>query len=80
MGTWISVHDRLPESDTEVLVLIANRFVRVSYYFSDSLGSWFSDVDEPWDKRFGRSPERRKGNEGYPLVVTHWMELPEIGI
>ena len=80
MSKWISTKIKLPNSDTMVLVLLAGRCIRVSYYFEDSVGSWFSDASDIWDQRYGCSPEPRKGHEDYEQYVTHWMPLPEIDL
>jgi len=69
---WTSVKDRLPEnrppdSDTYVLVCLHGKFLRISYYFEDSFGKWFSSPDEIWDKY-------------YTGAVTHWMPLPSLPI
>ena len=60
---WISVKDRLPEKEKEVLVYWTNtsqckRHYEIIYYTGDH---WFclDDKVRPWIK------------------VTHWMPLPE---
>ena len=74
---WISVDARLPNSDTDILVLLVGGFIRTSYYFSDSFGDWFSDSDFPWNKAYGPSPQKRKAHKGLEQYVTHWMPLPD---
>ena len=61
---WISVKERLPESDTYILICLCNKFQKVSYYFRDSFGNWFSTDYDIWDKT-------------YTDEATHWMPLPE---
>lgn len=62
---WISIKDKLPDSDTYVLILLSVKFATVSYYFEDSFGKWWSDNWDIWNKE-------------YTDDVTHWMPLPEL--
>lgn len=62
---WINVDDKLPETDTYVLVCLHGKFIRVSYFFEDSHGHWFSSADHIWDIRFSEA-------------ITHWMPLPAL--
>ena len=62
---WIKVEDNLPLSDTYVLICLCGKFQKVSYYFQDSFGTWFSTDYDIWDKI-------------YTDEVTHWMLLPDI--
>ncbi len=74
---WISVEDRLPESDDAVLICQAGAANEYSYpyTFEDSIEvaffshpKWFL---EDWDDdRFGKDDFLLEG-------VTHWMPLPE---
>ena len=64
---WINIKNEYPESDTNILVCLSNKAIRVSYYFQDSFGRWFSSADEIWDKY-------------YTDDVTHWMPLPDMPI
>ena len=68
-GGWISVKDRLPETDCKVLVyygydhgngILAQRFIGVLDYYA---------VDE--------KPHFQHTNAGFGLTVTHWQPLPE---
>lgn len=61
---WINLDDQFPQSDTFVLVCLSGKSIRVSYYFQDSYGKWFSSPDDIWDKYFTD-------------FVTHWATLPE---
>ena len=62
---WISIEDKFPQSDTFVLVCLHRKFQKVSYYFQDSYGKWFSTDYDIW------------GQE-YTDAVTHWAVLPEL--
>lgn len=62
---WISVKDRLPEDERDVLTCFYHkphlnmRFISVSSYFVfDSIPHW--------------------QYESIGIVVTHWMDLPEL--
>lgn len=61
---WIDVNEKFPLSDTYILVLLCGKFPKVSYYFQDSFGKWFSTDYDIWDKV-------------YTDEVTHWMPLPK---
>jgi len=62
---WISVDEEMPRSDTFVLICLCGKFQKVSYYFMDSFGKWFSTDYDIWDKV-------------YTDEVTHWMPLPKL--
>ncbi|KKL81110.1 hypothetical protein LCGC14_1998090, partial [marine sediment metagenome] len=49
---WISIKDKLPDSDTYVLILLSVKFATVSYYFEDSFGKWWSDNWDIWNKEY----------------------------
>ena len=61
---WIPIEDAKPKSDTYILVCLCRKFRKVSYYFYDSYGQWFSTDYDIWDKM-------------YTDEVTHWMPLPD---
>jgi len=61
-GDWISVKDRLPNFDIEVVTYESDGFYRIGYLMEDpinnSKGNWF-------------------GAEGIEFFPSHWMPLPE---
>lgn len=61
-GEWISVKDRLPEDNENVLA--HTRYGEIRVFLSDEEGDWF-------DER-GRFYSRNTSG-----AVTHWMPLPE---
>lgn len=71
LESWVNIKrdKKLPESDTYVLVCLRGKFIRMAYYFWDSLGEWFSSVDDMWDELYGSVKDG---------VVTHWMPLPAL--
>lgn len=62
---WMSVKKMMPSSDTYVLVCLSGKFQKISFYFEDSFGKWFSTDHDGWDKKYTGS-------------VTHWMPLPDL--
>lgn len=62
MQEWISVDDRLPKVDTDVLVITANgsfKVARCNIYHNGTLVLWMT-------------------NDGLgEKAITHWMPLPE---
>ena len=58
---WISVKDRLPKDDEDVLVIDDTGRMAVSCYFFSSYGSWL------WENR---------DDQVLLGEVTHWMPLP----
>lgn len=77
MTEWISVKDRLPENEQEVLVVAVgweDRLVYVGNYKRiESQKSWLTGIRSEssdwslWGWSYLRSPE-----------VTHWMPMPSI--
>ena len=62
---WIDVNEKLPNSDTFILVCLLGKFLKASYFFKNSDGSNnFSTDYDVWDCI-------------YTDYVTHWMPLPE---
>jgi len=62
---WISVNDRLPDSDREVLIMLADGNWGKAWDLALSNGNvWFESWDDTLDKY--NKP-------------THWMDIPEIG-
>lgn len=63
VGGWVSVKDRLPENETEVIIIVQHR---IGWYrafaWHDAYG-WHSIADEFCD--------------GDSDLVTHWMPLPK---
>lgn len=65
MTEWISVKDRLPESQGDVLV--------VAFWHEcwQPMVGWYSEIERKWRII---TPHGEK----VPAGVTHWMPLPEI--
>lgn len=69
LGAWVSVRDRLPAKNTEVLICFAeqNTLCSTGQYTGRA-----QDVDGwcyPWENRGAT-------DNGDDPVVTHWMPLP----
>lgn len=62
---WISVKDRLPEDGRDVLIC---------YYFKPHLNMRFMAVSSYFV--FDSIP--RWQHESIGIVITHWMDLPEL--
>ena len=62
---WKKLKKEYPPSDEYVLICLCGKFLKVSYYFEDSFGKWFSTDYDIWDK-------------AYTNEATHWMPLPKI--
>ena len=65
-GEWISVEDRLPEAETDVIVFCGGSVDILTYRYNRRGNACFMYQDECgyWEERFAPS-------------VTHWMPLPE---
>lgn len=68
LGGWISVEERLPESDKSVLILCKNKAMFTGYQFPDYEG------ESRWGIHTALSSTRLL-NRGR---VTHWMPLPGV--
>ena len=65
MSEWISVKDRLPESDSFCRVKLKNNEkIFDSHFYEDSYGKWWSSVKNIYDRN-------------YTTRVTHWIPLPK---
>ena len=67
MGEWISVEDRMPPIDTEVLVFSHGNMRVCSLIRPDK-----ETADVVWEDAYGYWDD----DEGV-AAVTHWMPLPE---
>lgn len=72
---WISVKDRLPPDDEDVLVYhLDDKHITVGYFNSDNVKSYIESdgntfyIDNGWETEIPWAP---KGS------VTHWMPLPK---
>lgn len=65
---WISVEDRLPKNNNEVLVCAYNSKRKFSTVFIDE----YDEYDE-----YGRWAELRRHYNENIWSITHWMPLPE---
>jgi len=63
MSKWISVKERLPEVDTQVLI-----------YYSDTMTTGFQASEAPMSNE--AIPYWINSEIGCDLPVTHWMPLP----
>lgn len=71
---WISVKDRLPENDDEVLIYIVKDIVQ-AYFLR---GYWHGSIMVTDNMNDGYVSDRRIVKEGSSFdFVTHWMPLPE---
>jgi len=91
-GEWISVKDRLPECEKEVLIVTDNGIITTAMYedgkmsTDDSTWNWY-DLDYDEDRDEYLIPEGWWENKHYNPdeaynncvddKVTHWMPLPE---
>lgn len=92
MNNWISVKDRLPECEKEVLIVTDNGIITTAMYedgkmsTDDSTWNWY-DLDYDEDRDEYLIPEGWWENKHYNPdeaynncvddKVTHWMPLPE---
>lgn len=67
---WISVEDKLPENDDDVLVsMYGDSVTKLSY------NPWDGECSKQW---FGEQDIPNYGSERYPVMgVTHWKPLPD---
>lgn len=68
MDKWISVKDRLPEYNTDVLVYAIGKsydsVITITSYTDSKFGFAIKYWIEPWQYFF------------YDYTITHWMPLP----
>lgn len=71
---WISVKDRLPENDDEVLIYVSTDIVQA--YLKDGL--WKGSINVTDNMKDGYVNDRIICKQGDHFdFVTHWMPLPE---
>ena len=64
MSEWISVKDRIPDNETEVLIVLDMNTIDIGFYnYNPTWNQWVS---------FKYSDDNNQVN------VTHWQELPEL--
>ena len=68
MSEWISVKDRLPENDDNVLVIVNGKYNNVTFVNAMMIAA-FCDDEHVWF--LNEYPDFVHAN------VTHWMPLPE---
>ena len=70
MSEWISVKDRLPKRDANVMCITPTRWIHIGRYQGDKFENAIFFRRWGYDKKIGA--------ERYiPTEVTHWMPLPE---
>jgi hypothetical protein len=65
LSPWISVEDRLPEPEKEVIILAKNKYIDIDHLTDDGEGGYYWWKSDEWiccddDK------------------ITHWMPIPEL--
>ena len=60
---WISVKDRLPEDETEVIIFVQHKI------------GWYRVFG--WHDEYGWHSSAEEFGDGESDFVTHWMPLPE---
>ena len=80
---WISVKDRLPDEEQDVLILIReieffgkHKEKREAYHWIHT--GWFVDGEWATTYCFGHKYITEEINDRSELAVTHWMPLPEL--
>ena len=63
VGGWISVEDRLPEDETEVIIFVQHKI------------GWYRVFG--WHDEYGWHSSAEEFGDGESDFVTHWMPLPE---
>lgn len=63
VGGWISVKDRLPENETEVIIIVQHKI------------GWYRAF--AWHDEYGWHSSAEEFGDGESDFVTHWMPLPE---
>lgn len=82
---WISVKDRLPDEEQDVLILIReiefygrHKEKRKVWHWIHT--GWYIDGEWATTYCFGHKYISEEVNDMCELAVTHWMPLPEIPI
>jgi hypothetical protein len=78
MSKWISVKDRLPEVDREVLIYNDSGFELASLFDASEDQTDLMGHDAGWSGDKVAHPGRSFGNRQYTAQgqPTHWMPLP----
>ena len=63
VGGWISVKDRLPENETEVIIIVQHKI------------GWYRAF--AWHDEYGWHSSAEEFGDGESDFVTYWMPLPE---
>ena len=63
IGGWISVKDRLPKDETEVIIIVQHKI------------GWYRAF--AWHDEYGWHSSAEEFGDGESDFVTHWMPLPE---
>ena len=63
IGGWISVKDRMPEDETEVIIIVQHKI------------GWYRAF--AWHDAYGWHSVAEEFCDGDSDLVTHWCELPE---
>ena len=80
---WISVKDRLPDEEQDVLLLIreiefyGRHLEKRKFYHSVYIG-WYIEGEWATTYCYGHKYISEEENDMCELAVTHWMPLPEL--
>lgn len=87
MSEWISVEDRLPETEETVLILCNAKFVKLKYVccgFYVPKGTYRNDSSYSWDweccHKYNEELDDYEVNPGWYEAIHNWDEYSAVGI